>query len=445
MNLNFKQNIPFLLALAIFVCLAILFLNNGHNWGGDFALYIEQAEALNHWKIKELLIENTFTVNHSSSFLSPNLYPIGYPLFLMLPVLIFGKHLIAYKILNILLLLHLFWRFNTINSEILQLNNCIFISWILLVFFRDTLFFQLEIIGPDILYLVLMVELFYAIMKQRNKSQYLLCLLLLFTRDAGMIPWSIICIFALLRKEFWSIIILIIGIVYLILTKEFSANHWVYFYNEFGLDIFLSNLNQYYLQLMDSLIPMNRIKNTLVRGTVFVFFLIGLFQVILKIFSQRKQFFFVKRLNYSELQITLIYLIYFLIHLFWPRLSLRMILPFDVFALLVFVIGLNKVTVFSINFVTIKIIHLPSSLFKFIIYLLVLSISLKHIYRSYSWCYKPNNVFGDQVSNHQIKRVWSDIRTKTENDALILFRKPRVLRLFTKRRSCNKICSIPQN
>ena len=72
-------------------------------------------------------------------------------------------------------------------------------------------------------------------------------------------------------------------------------------------------------------------------------------------------------------------------------------------------------------------------------FLFVVSVISKHIYRSYSWCYQPNSVFGDKVNNASAELIWNAIKHHTEPNAIVVFRKPRVLRYYTKRRSCTRL------
>lgn len=75
-------------------------LYDGHSWGGDFSLYINQAKSLVDGNIDDLLRNNTFTLNNSivSSGMGPNLYPWGSPLLLSLIYYFFGFNLLAMKL-----------------------------------------------------------------------------------------------------------------------------------------------------------------------------------------------------------------------------------------------------------------------------------------------------------------------------------------------------------
>ncbi len=82
-------------------CLTLLSLRPGHNWGDDFALYINQAQSLATGKLDTLIQKNTFTTYVSSFEPGSVLYPWGYPLVLTVMYLITGFNLFAFKLLNV--------------------------------------------------------------------------------------------------------------------------------------------------------------------------------------------------------------------------------------------------------------------------------------------------------------------------------------------------------
>lgn len=72
----------------IFIVIILLFTpllihSNSHGWGGDFSLYIAQAKALWEGNTQQLLDQNSYGLSHSSyTYYSPELYPWGWPLLL---------------------------------------------------------------------------------------------------------------------------------------------------------------------------------------------------------------------------------------------------------------------------------------------------------------------------------------------------------------------------
>ncbi len=73
---------PLLLSIIILcsILLSGLSLTRGHNWGDDFALYLAQAASLLDGSAETLIQRNAFTVENSTIDLRPVVYPWGYPL-----------------------------------------------------------------------------------------------------------------------------------------------------------------------------------------------------------------------------------------------------------------------------------------------------------------------------------------------------------------------------
>jgi hypothetical protein len=87
--------------ITVSALLGVGMLSAGHNWGDDFASYIMQAQSLVEGRIPEFVDANTFTIMQSSRNLGPVAYPWGTPLLLALPILLFGINLLALKTVNV--------------------------------------------------------------------------------------------------------------------------------------------------------------------------------------------------------------------------------------------------------------------------------------------------------------------------------------------------------
>ncbi len=433
-----RFTIYIVIVLMVFTGMAFMLLNEGHNWGGDFALYLEEAEALSKGSLKELFIENSFTVEHSHKYLSPNLYPLGYPIFLLVPVLFFGKSLWVYKVLNIFLLVYLGWRIFRSNILFIQLPKWALIFGIILFLFRDTLFFQLEIIGPDILFLVLVFECLFAFYSNNLLATGILTLALLITRDAGVIFWLLFNFYGLYFKNISSLISFILGIILLVVFKDFAANHWDYFLVGINFATFRENLNLFYLESIESLIPLDRFKNVFVSSSLLILVIMGLSS------NYRND---MRKLGFKKLKevlvskgfwITISLIVFIIVHLFWKSLALRMFLIIDLF-IIYFIMSSLTYLCWTLDKLKFQRVSLFSRVFKCIVFLFVGSVASKHVYRSYSWCYQPNSVFGDKVNNASAVIIWNAIKHHTEPNAIVVFRKPRVLRYYTKRRCCTQL------
>jgi len=83
-----------------------------HLWGDDFSAYIMQAQSLVHGNPAEFMAANRFTIEQSSRLIGPVAYPWGFPLLLAPIYAIFGTNIVAFKSLNLvcyLLFMLLLW------------------------------------------------------------------------------------------------------------------------------------------------------------------------------------------------------------------------------------------------------------------------------------------------------------------------------------------------
>ncbi|MFC2175890.1 hypothetical protein ACFLR1_02815 [Bacteroidota bacterium] len=86
----------------ILICACIHFglrIQDGHNWGGDFSLYVAQSMALLNGTLDELFTANKFTQDNSSKPVGPYLVPPGFPTILTPVIFLFGLNFVALKIL----------------------------------------------------------------------------------------------------------------------------------------------------------------------------------------------------------------------------------------------------------------------------------------------------------------------------------------------------------
>jgi len=73
-------------------------LTRGHIWGDDFASYIMQADSIVNGTMDKFVQHNTFTIFESSSQIGPVAYPWGYPLILAPLYAIKGIHPLTLKL-----------------------------------------------------------------------------------------------------------------------------------------------------------------------------------------------------------------------------------------------------------------------------------------------------------------------------------------------------------
>jgi hypothetical protein len=101
--LTYARDLPFVVLLGATFVLCLFLLRPGHDWGDDFALYINQARALVRGDVQAVFHQNVLTVNRSAwqSF-SPYTYGWGFPILLAPLYAAFGLSYTAFKALEIL-------------------------------------------------------------------------------------------------------------------------------------------------------------------------------------------------------------------------------------------------------------------------------------------------------------------------------------------------------
>jgi hypothetical protein len=99
---NMPRKVLFLLGLLTVVStlLAVFMLNRDHGWGDDFAAYIMQAQSIVGGKMQEYVASNAFTMTQASRVIGPVTYPWGFPLLLAPVFAVFGLKVLALKLVS---------------------------------------------------------------------------------------------------------------------------------------------------------------------------------------------------------------------------------------------------------------------------------------------------------------------------------------------------------
>lgn len=88
-----------LVGIILVSCLLTLFgLHEGHSWGGDFAMYIAQGQAMVAGNSQQLAAANHLSMSRSAGVLGPDMYPPGFPVLMAGVYLMRGLDLLAMKI-----------------------------------------------------------------------------------------------------------------------------------------------------------------------------------------------------------------------------------------------------------------------------------------------------------------------------------------------------------
>jgi hypothetical protein len=115
--------------LSVFLINSISF-KEGHNWGGDFPQYIAQAKSINDGTIDKMLENSTFRYEKSDSvLLAPKLYPWGFPILLVPIYHLFGFNVIAMKFfVNLFFLFSIAIIYLILKGKINNIQNMLIIA-----------------------------------------------------------------------------------------------------------------------------------------------------------------------------------------------------------------------------------------------------------------------------------------------------------------------------
>lgn len=138
-------------------------LTRGHLWGDDFASYVMQAQSILDGSTSGFIQHNTFTIENSSFPPGPVAYPWGFPALLVPLVAVFGLKFLALKLINPLFFLLFLAVFYWLARRRLPVSVSLGLTAALT--FSPALLIAQDLVSPDIPFLfastlaVLLIEL----------------------------------------------------------------------------------------------------------------------------------------------------------------------------------------------------------------------------------------------------------------------------------------------
>ncbi len=420
-----KRNFDIL--LIVLLAFPLLFINLQHStdWGGDFAMYINEAMNIVHL---QPVAATHYVFNENAPMLGPKAYPVGFPLLLSPVCLIFGNNIsiiiIFMALLLILLAIVLYIFFKTFFSKTVSL-----ILVLVIIYNPWTLHFKNDILSdiPFTLFFVLTIILFI-----RKAPVWLTGLLMgisILIKTAGFVlpagfSFYFIYLFITQHKQ-WKINIkkLLLPVGYA-LFFVFIINKIIFHFPS-GISLYAQNFS------------FNKLEhNALVNISLYInifqsFFFRNLHDwKFIMLITQSSLFTFtiVGILNSKKNVILFILSTYLLMLFFYPYHSagFRFLLP--VMPLLLY---------YAVN--GFKSIHWNFTIKKeLLVSLFALFLLGQYIPEIITLSNKSVKILsGPQEKTSQ--EVFNFIKDHIEKEATILFTKPRVLALYTKRNStCNK-------
>jgi 4-amino-4-deoxy-L-arabinose transferase-like glycosyltransferase len=418
-----------LLGLIVLVSgtLSFFMLTRGHPWWDDFAAYVMQAKAILAWDMDEFVRRNAFTIQQSSYPPGPVAYPWGFPLLLVPVVAIFGVNPLALKLVGVgcyvvfLVVFYFFARTRLDNGEVLLLTSVLALNPSLLLA-NDLILSDV----PFLLFSTLGVLLADRISRSEKSPDFLpeialgvTIFLAFFTRTNGILLLAPLAVSLLIRFwPHWQDALKRAFIPALSFSFLFLLSIWLF---PNGQDSYLSHFSMFTLQrLLDNVLfylrlPWQTFAN-LPAGVIFY--------PILAVFLLVSVFTHLKR----DAAIYTYCLLTVFLFIMWPeRQGLRFIYPVLPFLFVFAFDGMKRVLarlrarwqVLARRAVT-----------GFWVLLLVLSfgVSANLAYTNMAAKRAINGPF-DEYSYD----LYEFIRDETPADSVIIFVRPRALRLFTDR------------
>lgn len=398
-------------------------IDSGHGWGGDFALYIEQAVALNEGSIQELYEENKFTLDNSPAGLGPYLYPMGFPILLAPVVKAVGLDFLAMKYLcSFFFLLGIFLIWCLFKDKFPQALYTLLIAAVVGWNYNFTLF--CDNILSDLPFFAFTLLSFFAMERIKSRKGMIgLGVLIFFTymiRDAGifLLPAMAAWQYSIWKKGAerpkWitiSLPYLVFGLLFIVTKAILPPGAESHINELFGNESSrISENANYYAEMIEK------------------FFLIKNFDAEVGKFMLLHVLFFgtVVMGMICEKSKTLHYLVFTLmtiaLYLVWPyNQGMRFLYPIIPFLFFFCFKG--------ILFLTSKV-----SLKNLGLYIAILLCAVP-IYYSIHFSIEQAPKTRDMVERTEIQEAFEYINENIDKTAVIGFHKPRVLRLCTGRRS----------
>ncbi|MBI3173486.1 MAG: hypothetical protein HYZ25_07195 [Chloroflexi bacterium] len=201
-----KRNevLPFISILLISALLSLSMLTRGHLWWDDFASYILQAQSLLHGNPQGFVAHNAFTIQQSSYPPGPIAYPWGFPILLTPVLAIFGMKLLALKGLNTIFFLFFLVVFYQLTRTRLAPAWSLFLTAILA--FNPVLLQAHDLILSDIPFLFFSTLTLLLIEKNR-KQTWTIGLVIFFAfslRTNGLLLLAPLAVAQIQQVHFWA-------------------------------------------------------------------------------------------------------------------------------------------------------------------------------------------------------------------------------------------------
>ena len=422
--------------ILIFIVIILIFTpflihSNSHGWGGDFALYINQAQALWEGNTQQLLEQNSFGLKHSSySYYSPVLYPWGWPL-LLSPVIKFAglnfvvlKMVVLYFFIGTVISVYYLFRYKAGSTGSLLI--AVYIA------FNPGLIEYTNVLRSAFPFLFFTM-LSFIMYESMNKS-----------KDIGwskIIPAAFFFFFASIIRSEGFLLVVAVGIAEFIkwgfqkYSKKYLANRMWLFKMATVFILFhvayvmilpggtASNFKHFKLTTVDTAIDnisfyFNHLDYCFSSFLKQSFVIVMLPFVLLGLYSRFR----------DDMAIAVYFVLLHLLFIIWPHHEIRYLFIIAPFYFYFLFQGIKKIN-FSIKLLG-KSFSGNHLIFSALLLVLLLDFGFYLIRKS-----KAISVTEGPVTE-DARKMFSFVKNNTSKEDVIVFFKPRVMSLFTNRRSC---------
>jgi hypothetical protein len=441
---KFKDSLPYLLIL--FSSLLVSFnWSNGTDWGDDFAAYILQAISIANGEVSKFISQNHFTIHDSSYPVGPVTYPWGFPLLLFPVYEVFGLNFLSFKVVSLV-----FFIFFLLT---LKLGFKRYLDYKEIVIFMAFFALNIEFINfadmvlsdiPFLFFSTLAIVLMSGKLALKSKKQAFI----IFTSLGIVIACAV-----MIRTNGILLLITYIFILTITFFGERFSQFKIYFCDPFKELAKISNTFKWMCRITPVLIILtivviaNQILpdkqkshldfltnvsiNSIIDNTRYYAFLPASF------FSPKDSLgkaiylvtfiFFIIGIK-DKWKSTMVFIIYMVLtlslYLIWPpRQGLRFLYPVMPFYVFYFLIGIRKLSKLS-KYTSTSIIFSSLIIIVVLIPTAITSIAHRALWR---------DIEGPLTSQSQ--EMFKFITEKTYKDEVVVFFKPRAMRLFTGRDS----------
>ncbi len=421
------QNRPLIIIVIISLLIGASTLTRGHEWGDDFASYIMQAESILDGRMQEFAEHNSFTIFESSNQIGPVAYPWGYPLILTPAYAIKGNNPLALKIpalffyAGFIMCLHLLMRTRLTQTEGLLVAGLFAFNPLLLGF--------LDQIASDIPFLFFSTLALLLMVREEKHGAYKYIALgsaiasAFFIRTTGILllaSFFIVQFFNVWGKRAnreifknisWSVLIIgaTFGLLWIIYALLFPGGGESYFaqYQGFQIKTLLGHVTSYF-QVFGQFFGGQLIWK-IIYYVMVAFFLMGLWH-------RRKE----------DVLFIIFFLLWMVVLISWPSWQgARFIFP-----LLPIFIYFNFQ---GMKFLLAQLPQTYAQIGRWVFHGFWLLIAIIFLFTSSLNAYsnlKNNRTINGPYDSYS-KEVYKYIKEKTPADSIIIFFKPRAMRLMT--------------